>query len=438
MLNYKNAKTSQKALNTALIRDYYLSSCKQKNDFKFGLEYERISLDSTSGKSADYNYIEKIIKNFAHIKGWGILYDDKTVIGAMGEGSSVSLEPGKQFELSLESKRELCEIEKSTREITSLLDRIARFYNIEFAPIGLTPISTYQNIEIVKKERYEIMADYLPGFGRFAPVMMRESAGVQLNIDFESEEDAISKLKLLNYISPVLTGLFANSPIRNNKLTKYKSFRALAWKYTGKNRCCAFYEDLINNSNSNFDDYINPILDIPMLFIERDGRKIPIRGKITFREFMQNGLLDYRATLEDYILHASLCFPDVRLKNCIEIRNHDCQNLNLVMSICAFYKGLLECDYKEVFELFKDICAKEVDNLGLLAARFGLDFKYKNIDGKKYAQKLFNIANNHLKNEEKHYLEVAFELIDEGKCPADKIIDSKITTGKALLEYLRR
>ena len=234
----------------------------------YGLEYEKIAIDSTTYKNASYDYMEKTIKNFSHMKGWGVLYDDKTIIGALGEGSSVSLEPGCQFELSLEAKENIADIEKSAKEIFSLTQRIAKFYNVEFLNCGITPYSTYENINIVKKQRYEIMAEYLPKRAKLAPVMMRETAGVQLNVDYKSEDDAIEKIKLLSFISPFLTGFYANSPIRNNNLSGFKSFRAFAWKYTGKDRCGLFYKNLLDKKNATFDDYINAILDVPMLFIE--------------------------------------------------------------------------------------------------------------------------------------------------------------------------
>ena len=436
MLNYKNTKVAEKTLDFEQIREYYKNSCKE--ELKFGLEYERISINSTTLKNADYNCIEKIIKNFAHIKGWGLLYDEETLIGAIGENSSVSLEPGCQFELSLEPKKEISEIEKSAKEICSLLNRVAKFYNVEFLPIGITPCSTYQNINIVEKQRYKIMAEHLPKYGKFAPVMMRETAGVQLNIDYKSENDAIKKIKLLSYISPFLTGFFANSPIRNNKLSNYKSYRALAWKYTGKERCSLFYKNIIDADNATFDDYINAILDVPMLFIERNGQKVVIGCKITFREFMQNGYMEYGATIKDYILHASLCFPDVRLKNCIEIRNHDSQSLDMTLAMCAFYKGILQSDFEEIFEYFSEINSDDLDKMGFLAAKCGIDFNYKNFDAKIFIKKLFEIANKNLKDEEKLYLKKAFKILDSGKCIADLAIESNVKNAQDLKNYLKR
>lgn len=79
------------------------------------------------------------------------------------------------------------------------------------------------------------MAKYL--WGILADVMMRETAGIQCCIDFKSEEDAMRKFKLANKLSPFMTAMFANSPIRGGVDTGYKSFRALAWLNTDNDRC---------------------------------------------------------------------------------------------------------------------------------------------------------------------------------------------------------
>ena len=432
MLNTKvNKKVNKKTLEYGDIVQYYENSCK--SDLKYGLEYERVSVDFQTLKSADYERIEKIVKNFARIKGWGFLYDEQTLIGAMGEGSSISLEPGCQMELSLKAFDDLSDIKKHSAEILTLLDRIAKFYNVEFLPYGITPVSTCQNIEIIEKQRYEIMADYLPLYGKFAPVMMRETAGVQLNVDYDSEDDAINKIKMLNIIMPFMTGFFANSPIRNNKVTNYKSFRALAWQYTGKNRCGIFYDDIFC-----FEDYINAVLKVPMLFIERNGEKINISGAMTFEEFMKEGCRGHVATLEDYILHSSLCFPDIRLKNCIEIRNHDSQNIEMTLALCAFYKGILRADIEEITSYFKDITTNDIEEAGFLAAKYGINFEYKNYRALEVVKKLFNIALENLDESEKYFLDCALALLDEGKTPADKILDLKVKNAQDLARYLRK
>ena len=151
---------------------------------------------------------------------------------------------------------------------------------------------------------------------------------------------------------------------------------------------------------------------------------------------MKNGFMGYYATLNDYILHASLCFPDVRLKNCIEIRNHDSQNLEMTLAMCAFYKGILQSDFNEIFKSFKYINSYDLDKMGFLAAKYGINFKYKNLCAKTCAKKLFETACSNLRDDEKKYLKKASELLENGKCPADGIIESKVKNANQLKNYI--
>ena len=73
------------------------------------------------------------------------------------------------------------------------------------------------------------------------------------------------------------------------------------------------------NSEFSFSDYVEILLDVPMIFIEREtpsGQKTTINlSGITFKEFLKIGYAGYFATKEDWLLHLSLYFPDVRFKN---------------------------------------------------------------------------------------------------------------------------
>ena len=60
---------------------------KNHNNFLYGLEYERLSLDKNTLRNASYSKIEKIIKDFCSILNWDVIYDDETVIAARDKNS---------------------------------------------------------------------------------------------------------------------------------------------------------------------------------------------------------------------------------------------------------------------------------------------------------------------------------------------------------------
>lgn len=425
----------------AEITSYYKQNCK-RGSLKTGLEYERISLDSRSYETASYKILSEIIKNFAIVNEWELVVDSDIVIGAKDGFNSISLEPGGQFEISLEPKNNLDDILENLNHYIRQIDKLGEYYNVSFFNIGINPKNTYPNIDIVKKKRYEIMADYLPKIGKLAPVMMRETAGVQANFDYISEEDAILKLKAAIFMSPFITGFYANSPIRDNSLTNYKSFRALAWKYTGHDRCNLFYKNLVNSRmGQGFEDYIDAILDVPMLYILRNKKTIEISGKITFREFMQKGYQGYSASLNDYILHSSLTFPDIRLKNCLEIRNHDSQDNLGALSVCAFYKGIIysKSAIYEVLEFLKPLNYDDLEIYGMNSAKFGVDYMADKLKmtASDAARKLFEISRRHLPDNEKDYLDKPIWLLQNRKCMADIIIEKGIRDAVSLCKYLK-
>lgn len=415
---------TEKKLSFEDIINYYKNS--ESFNSNIGLEYERISLDKNSYTQASFENLFEIIKNFSIINNFDLIYDNKTIIGAKNkEGTSISLEPGGQFEISLSPKKSLAEIHFLLNNYTKQLDILADRFDTKFFAIGNNPKACYQNLKILDKRRYKLMADYLVKKGKLAPVMMRETAGVQINIDYKNQLDAKRKIKAACLMSPFLTGFFANSPFRNNKLTNYKSIRALAWKYTGKDRCNLFYKNIIDSKNTNvYEQYINYILDVPMIFIIRDKQYVDLQGKITFREFMKNN----NPTLDDYLIHQSLCFPDVRLKNCIEIRNHDSQNPDIAVSIGAIYKGILynESAVDEILDFFSPLNSDDLENFGFLAAKSGVDFKVEKLKMKGYeiVKKILYLAQFGLDIDEKKYLDFLIDLAVSKRCIADLILEN--------------
>lgn len=440
MINLARDKKQEKnVLTISQIEKFYSGSNKNL----IGLEYERLSLDKKTYKNAQYDKLEKIIQNFATISNWNLIYDDKTIIGANDKnGTSISLEPGCQLEISISPKKDILSIDLELKKITDSLDKIADIYEVIFVGYGISPISNVDDIKLLQKRRYEVMNGYLPNcqYGELAQKMMRKTAGIQINIDYLNSSDAFYKLKFFNLIMPFAMGLCANSPFENNNLSDKKSKRAHVWRYTGKQRCNFFYQKIFNNINAKnnlFKNYIQEVLDVPMIFIERDGKIIEINGAITFRDFMKYGYEGNFATIDDYILHQSLCFPDVRLKKYIEIRNHDSSNPQMALALCAFYKGLALGKIENILSEFEYLKLDDVEKFNEKIIDFGLDYKITDeIDGWDIVAKLFNLSAKNLSTKERAYLEPILDILKSRKTNADLIIDYNILQVDDLIEFL--
>ena len=263
------------------------------------------------------------------------------------------------------------------------------------------------------------MANYL--WGILSDVMMRETAGIQIGIDYRSEEDAMRKFRLANLITPFSTAMFANSTIRGGVDTGYKSFRALAWLNTDNERC-GFDSDF--NKNMGFKDYVSKLLDVPMIFIKRENKYLNINGKLTFKQFMEKGFEGFYPIIEDWKLHANLYFPEVRLRNFIEIRNHDCVGNGLEYSIPALYKGFMYSKpaLEEVESILNKFTTNEIKELRYCVARNAVDSKIKGKSILPICKELCEISYYTLKTEgknEQEFLEPLIDMLKKGKCPAD-------------------
>ena len=295
-------------------------------------------------------------------------------------------------------------------------------FTISLLNYGVYPLSTNKNIGLIPKKRYKLMAKYL--WGILSDVMMRETAGIQCCIDFESEEDAVRKFKIANKLTPFMTAMFANSPIRGGVETGYKSFRALSWLNTDNDRCG--FVGQIDNKFS-FDEYVDYVLETPMIFINRENDVVPINGKINFAEFMQNGYEGFEADIQDFELHANLYFPEVRMRNFLEIRNHDCVGKGLQYSILAIYKGILynKSAIAKIEELFAPFDYSNFSELRYNVPKSAMNTQIGKFSVKDIAKEILYIAEKALieaDTDEEKYLEAIKEYTMQGICPADVII----------------
>ena len=182
---------------------------------------------------------------------------------------------------------------------------------IIFLGLGMQPVSRLEQIEWVPKQRYRIMAPYMLKVGKLGQRMMKQTATVQANIDYSDEKDAMAKFRTGMGLAPVLVAMFANSPICDGQLNGYRSFREHIWTDTDRSRSgllkFAFAPEV------SFAHYVEYALDVPMYFIVRNKNYIDMTA-VTFRQFLTSGYNGERATIEDWNDHLTTLFPETRIK----------------------------------------------------------------------------------------------------------------------------
>ncbi len=425
----------------------YHNGIKNLCDFKVGVEIEKIGVMKNTFEAVPYVIMEQFLDIFAKKYSWQKIKQNGYTLGLEKDGCFISLEPGSQMELSLAPAKNVHQIadylevfNKKTSEVADLLG----FYLLGY---GIQPVSTYNQISIIPKPRYELMTDYFLDKGDMAYVMMRETAGMQVNLDYSSEEDAINKLRLGLLLAPIISAVFSNSPIRGGQNTGYKSFRAKSWIYTDNDRCGFINEKLFDpNYQFTFNDYVETLLDVPMLFVTRGDKSYTVNA--TFREYLKYGYDGLEATASDWELHGNLYFPEVRLKSFLEFRNADSQNSALGLSLMALYKGIFydETAIKDSYSILGNISLFDLQKIRHLSPKYALDVEVggkKIFDiakelifvAKKSLQKQFEI--NEVNQDESVYLAVLEDMISQGKTPSDRLLEICSDDISKLVEYTK-
>jgi len=324
--------------------EYFASGAKPRREWRVGTEYEKVAVDRRTGRAARYygpRGIEAVLRRLADKFGWTPRLEGDHVIALEGRKATITLEPGGQLELSGEACESIhCAREELTQHVNEIVT-VADELGLAFLGLGIQPLSPLEDIEWVPKVRYGIMAPYMSKVGTLGHRMMKQTATVQANIDFESERDAMAKIRLAMGLSPILTAAFANSPVSDGKLNGYMSYRQYIWTDTDRDRCGLL--PFVFSRDAGFEDYADWALDVPMYFVRRDGKFVNLAG-MPFREFLKHGAAGHHATLADWQLHLTTLFPETRLKTYIEIRSVDSQPPDRMLALPALVKGVFYDD----------------------------------------------------------------------------------------------
>jgi len=283
---------------------------------------------------------------------------------------SITLEPGNQIELSgaqLNSIHLACE---ESYKFLSELKQACKSLDLKMMSVGYDPFSALQNVPKTPKQRYEVMKEVMPKNGELSLEMMYQTCGTQINLDYTSEKNFIKKFKLSSFLVPLSIAIFANSPIKGNKLTGYFSYRSKVWQHTSRGGLPRIFLEEMD-----FEKYTDMAINIPLLFILKGTKHVNAAGG-TFKDFME-GKLDVlknkKPTIQDFKNHLSTIFTEVRLKQYIEIRSLDTCEWDCHCGGPAFYMGLLYANLDEALEIINKWSIADVLNAYVKAPKDGLN-----------------------------------------------------------------
>lgn len=413
---------------------YFHDAGKPRERWRVGTEYEKVGIYRDTGQAIPYfgkRSVDFILRELIERFGWEPEEQDGNIIALTRDKAQITLEPGGQIELSGEPCESIhCTYAEFDQHIRELLE-VTEPLGIIFLGLGMQPVSRLEQIEWVPKQRYRIMAPYMLKVGKLGQRMMKQTATVQANIDYSDEKDAMAKFRTGMGLAPVLIAMFANSPICDGQLNGYRSFREHIWTDTDRNRSgllkFAFAPEV------SFAHYVEYALDVPMYFIVRNKNYIDMTA-VTFRQFLTSGYNGERATIEDWNDHLTTLFPETRIKRYLEIRSVDSQPPDLMPALSALVKGAFydnDC-LQAAWDLVKGWSWDERMQVYLDSHRDALAARVRRYSLLDLARELVEIAweglrrqkqVNDLGDDETIYLKPLKDLLSQGKCPADVLLE---------------
>jgi len=419
------------------LTDYLAAGEKPREAWRIGTEHEKFGFLTDTLRPPTFEGdrgIKVLLETIATRYGWDVAREGENPVALSRDMASITLEPAGQLELSgapLETIHQTCcEVNSHLEEVRSIADGMG----LGFLGMGFQPKWRRDEMPWMPKGRYKIMREYMPKVGSLGLDMMTRTCTVQVNLDFSSEADMIRKFRVSLALQPIATALFADSPFTEGRPNGYLSYRSHIWTDTDPHRTGML--DFVFADGFGYERYVDYILDVPMYFSFQDGKYIDLAGQ-DFKQFMAGELPmlpGAKANMKDFADHLTTAFPEVRLKQYLEMRGADGGPWNRLCALPAFWVGLLYDDeaLDAAWDLVKDFSREERHALRDGVPKHALKLPFRNGSVRDLAEEALKIAGNGLKRrarlnkngaDESIFLEPMIEIVQANQTPAERKLE---------------
>ncbi|NQV55320.1 MAG: glutamate--cysteine ligase [Rhodospirillales bacterium] len=422
--------------DTAQLVQYIAAGCKPRDAWRIGTEHEKFVFDPKTHKPVPYGGASGIGAMLEGLKrfDWSPVSEGGNVIALVkADGSSVTLEPGGQLELSgapVETIHQTCsELTDHLKQVKEVGEELG----ICLMGMGYAPAWTRDDAQWMPKGRYKIMREYMPKKGSLGLDMMLTTCTVQVNLDFSDEARMVRMFRAALALQPLATALWANSPFTNGAKNGFLSYRSHIWTDTDPDRCGML--PFVFEDGFGFERYVEYMLDVPMYFVYRDGTYIDASGQ-SFRDFLDGklpALPGEKPKIKDWEDHMTTVFPEVRLKQFLEMRGADGGPWGNLCALPAFWTGLLYDDgaLDAASDIIKDWSFEEMAAMRDEVPKLALKTPFRGGTVGDLAIEVLDLAKDGLKNrakldsggqDETSFLNPLLEIARSGITPAEEIL----------------
>ena len=298
---------------------YFEAGCKTRSTLGFELEHILLHRDNNAPVSYTepggiHDVLERLSPHYRKL-----MYEGDQIVGLVRCYETITIEPAGQLEISAGPYETVAEVEKGYASFRRLLDPVLEEFGLYAPLVGYNPSSKAADLELVPKHRYKYMSEFLGKQAYSAICMMRGTASLQVSVDYNSEEDALRKLRVAEKLTPILALICDNVAVFETEAVHGHLARTGVWSGMWQDRVGIIPGSL--DPAYGFADYADYIMTREAILVPDSEDESGWRyvGAQTFDEIYAD-----RIMTDEELEHAlSMVWPDARIKQFVEIRPAD-------------------------------------------------------------------------------------------------------------------
>ncbi|MEU7618916.1 ergothioneine biosynthesis glutamate--cysteine ligase EgtA [Micromonospora rifamycinica] len=247
--------------------------------------------------------------------------DDTSPTRPLRHGSTVTVEPGGQVEVSTAPRSSVAALVSATQADIDELDALLGRAGLVLGRSGIDPWRTPR--PVVDTPRYRAMRCVFDRRGPAGQTMMYSTAGLQVCLDIGEPAGLPDRWAAVHAMGPPLVAAFATADRHAGRPTGWASARMAAWLDIDPARTGPVWS-AHQPDRDPVAAWTEYVLAAPLLCLRHDGPDWTPPPGVTFADWIA-GALPFPPTTDDLDYHVSTLFPPVRPRGYLEVRYLDAQ-----------------------------------------------------------------------------------------------------------------